>query len=71
MYVCICTGVTDHDIRELKGQGVCSVEEIGRCSGAGTKCGACRSTIDAILEHGEAAPAPRSRRLRVLGDAAA
>lgn len=53
MYVCLCTGVTDHEIRELSQKGARSIEEIGQCSGAGTKCGSCRGAIGTILEGGD------------------
>jgi bacterioferritin-associated ferredoxin len=69
MYVCLCLGVTDHDIRETIAQGASSLEEVMDCTGAGTRCGSCRAQIAEMLE--AEAPASRSRRnLRVLSPAA-
>ena len=69
MYVCLCLGVTDKDIRETIAAGASSVEEVGRCTGAGTRCGCCRATVAKILDAAETA-APSGRRLRVLSPAA-
>ena len=70
MYVCLCNGVSDHDIRETIAEGACSVEEVAYCTGAGTKCGSCVSAVAKLLdEHAEAKSHP-AHRLRVLTSAA-
>jgi bacterioferritin-associated ferredoxin len=61
MYVCLCKGVTDRQIKDLASQGVRCVTEVGRCSGAGTRCGSCRSTISKILESEPASATPAQR----------
>jgi bacterioferritin-associated ferredoxin len=68
MYVCLCNGVTDHEIRETIAQGAASIEEIAYCTGAGTRCGSCVSTIAALVEDGDTQP--RRCGLRVLTSAA-
>jgi bacterioferritin-associated ferredoxin len=68
MYVCLCVGVTDHEIRETIAQGAASLEEVAYCTGAGTRCGSCVSTIAALVEDGDAPP--RRCGLRVLTSAA-
>jgi bacterioferritin-associated ferredoxin len=69
MYVCLCTGVTEREIRETIAEGAESVEEVAHCTGAGTHCGSCISAIKTMLdEHAEEAPA--RCRLRVLTTAA-
>jgi len=69
MYVCLCLGVTDHDLRETIADGATSTEEVMYCTGAGTRCGTCRATVAAIvqdeLEVQEPVSRP-SRRLPVL-----
>jgi bacterioferritin-associated ferredoxin len=68
MYVCLCVGVTDHEIRETIAQGAASLEEVAYCTGAGTRCGSCVSTIAALVEDRDAQP--RRCGLRVLTSAA-
>jgi bacterioferritin-associated ferredoxin len=50
MYVCLCLGVTDHQLRETVADGATSPEEVMYCTGAGTRCGTCRATVAAIVE---------------------
>jgi bacterioferritin-associated ferredoxin len=68
MYVCLCVGVTDHEIRETIAQGAASLEEVAYCTGAGTRCGSCVSTIAALVEDRDTQP--RRCGLRVLTSAA-
>ncbi len=64
MYVCICMAVTEKDIRDAVASGLDSTAEIMEKTGAGTRCGTCRSTVAAILD-GSAKEAPSaSRRFR-------
>jgi bacterioferritin-associated ferredoxin len=49
MYVCICNGVTDHQIREAA-SGVRSMAELTMRTGCGASCGTCLETASAILE---------------------
>ena len=63
MYVCICNGVTDHQIREAAASGVRSVAELTMRTGCGASCGTCLDTASAILEasraeRGNAFPVP-------------
>jgi len=41
VYVCICNGVTDHQIREAADNGVSSVAELTMRTGCGSNCGSC------------------------------
>ena len=41
MYVCICNGVTDRQIREAADAGCDSVPEMTMRTGAGANCGYC------------------------------
>lgn len=41
VYVCICNGVTDHQIREAAVAGCASVAELTMRTGCGATCGSC------------------------------
>ena len=41
MYVCICAGVPDVEVRSCIARGARTVEEVGDACGAGTGCGSC------------------------------
>jgi bacterioferritin-associated ferredoxin len=41
MYVCICNGVTDRDIRQAAEAGCRTVAELTMRTGAGATCGSC------------------------------
>ncbi|WP_170167636.1 (2Fe-2S)-binding protein [Vulcaniibacterium tengchongense] len=49
MYVCICNGVTDHDIRQAAEAGCGSVAELTMRTGAGANCGSCLDMAAALL----------------------
>jgi bacterioferritin-associated ferredoxin len=75
MYVCLCLGVSDRKIREVVGNGACSVAEVMACTGAGTRCGSCRSTIAELVSDDasprtEAAPSVRRLPVAAVNDAA-
>lgn len=41
MYVCICKGVTDHQIRQQVSDGARSWREVREATGCATQCGKC------------------------------
>ena len=41
MYVCLCQGVTDGQIREAIYEGCCSYRDVRESLGVGTQCGKC------------------------------
>ncbi|MBA1274326.1 bacterioferritin-associated ferredoxin [Stutzerimonas azotifigens] len=55
MYVCLCQGVTDRQIREAIYEGCCSYKEVRAATGVASQCGKCacvakevvRSTLNA------------------------
>ena len=49
MLVCQCRGVTDRQIRRLVKDGVCSTREVARATGAGMRCGGCRSNVARVV----------------------
>ena len=50
MYVCICNGVTDHQIRQAADAGCGSVAEMTMRTGAGGNCGSCLEMVADLLE---------------------
>ena len=67
MYVCICNGVTDHDIRHAAEAGCRSVTELTMRTGAGANCGSCLDLAAQLLDE---AHARRELPLPVLQQAA-
>lgn len=67
MYVCICNGVTERDIRDAAQAGCRSVPEMTMRTGAGANCGSCLDMVGSLL--GEA-HATRDLPLPVLQHAA-
>src|SRR5690606_35882024 len=55
VYVCICNGITDHDIRRAAEAGCGTLSELTMRTGVGACCGSCVEPATALLE--EARPA--------------
>ena len=49
MYVCICNGVTDRQIREAVDAGCASVSELTMRTGCGASCGSCLEMAAAMV----------------------
>ena len=49
MYICMCHGVTDHDIRRAAADGVSSFAELQTRTGCGDCCGCCESEARSVL----------------------
>ena len=67
MYVCICNGVTEQQVRDAADAGCGSVAELTMRTGAGANCGSCIGLAAEILDE------VRSRReldLPILAQAA-
>ncbi len=54
MYICICNGVTDHDIRHAAEAGCKTIAELTMRTGAGANCGSCVEMAVAVLEQSRA-----------------
>ena len=50
MYVCICNGVTDHQIREAAEAGCTSLTELTMRTGVGANCGSCLPSAEILLD---------------------
>lgn len=70
MYVCICNGITDREIRRAAQAGCRSVPEVTIRTGAGANCGSCLDAVASLLEHERAARMRRDLPLPVLLHAA-
>lgn len=49
MYVCICNGITDRQVREAAEAGCASVSEMTMRTGAGACCGSCVSLVADLI----------------------
>ena len=67
MYICICNGVTDHDIRQAADAGCKSLSELTMRTGAGGNCGSCLDMAAEVLDRARGA---RDLPLPVLRQAA-
>lgn len=61
MYVCLCNGVTDSQIREAAEQGARSVGDLERCLGVAAGCGRCQPCAAELLD--EVLAPTRSQKL--------
>jgi bacterioferritin-associated ferredoxin len=59
MYVCICNGVTESDVRQAAEAGCRSLPELTMRTGCGATCGTCLDTAAGILD----AHAPERRSI--------
>jgi bacterioferritin-associated ferredoxin len=50
VYVCICSAVTDSQVRACIVAGADTVERIGEHCEAGTGCGSCLAVLDDLLD---------------------
>ena len=50
MYVCICNGVTERDIRQAAEAGCRSMAELTMRTGCGATCGTCVDAATALLD---------------------
>ena len=66
MYVCLCTGVTDGQIRDAIFEGCCSYREVREATGVASQCGKCaclakqvvRETLSKVQSSQAAIPYP-------------
>ncbi|MER6120500.1 (2Fe-2S)-binding protein [Streptomyces sp. NPDC001743] len=55
MYVCSCFGVTEQQVKKHAEEGACTPRQIASACKAGTDCGGCVRTIQAMLGRGACA----------------
>jgi len=49
MYVCLCNGVTDHDIRRAAASGCRTLDDLTMQTGCGANCGCCLAMVADLL----------------------
>jgi bacterioferritin-associated ferredoxin len=59
MYVCLCKGVTSQTVSEVVAQGALTTKKVAKACGAGSDCGRCRRTVQAIIKAALVAPETR------------
>jgi len=55
MYICVCHGISDRQLREELDRGVRGFEELRACTGVATCCGACESSARELCESWQSA----------------
>ena len=50
MYVCQCRAVTDRAVRAAIDDGARTIEDLARCSSAGSGCGGCWPALMELLQ---------------------
>ncbi len=56
MIVCVCRNVSDRAVAAAAERGAKDVQDVARATGAGTSCGCCHESIEAVLTQGQDAP---------------
>jgi len=57
MYVCLCNGITDRDIRRCCAEGeICTLRDLEACLGVGANCGRCRQAAQELLDEARREP---------------
>ncbi len=50
MYVCLCKGITDRQIKAAIDNGANSVGQLRKCLGVASQCGKCSATARELLQ---------------------
>lgn len=66
MYICVCNGITERDIRASAEEGTRTMHDLEKCLGVGAGCGKCRSAAKQILKESRAIGEPRSESRTIL-----
>lgn len=53
MYICVCNGITDREIRSCVEQGACCMADLQRELGVATQCGRCAAHARELLQDAE------------------
>lgn len=56
MYVCVCKGITDHQIKDAVYAGATSVGQLRKALGVASQCGKCLCTARELIN--ETRPSP-------------
>lgn len=50
MYICLCNGITESQIREAVGDGAHSLPALRGCLGVASNCGRCADFAEMVLQ---------------------
>jgi bacterioferritin-associated ferredoxin len=53
MIVCLCKAVSDKRIKQVVAQGVCTLSDVQKKTGAGTSCKSCHEDIQKLIDEGK------------------
>ncbi len=56
MYICICNGITEREIRACAREGARSMRDLEHCLGVGSGCGKCKAAAKEILIESRSEP---------------
>jgi len=54
MYICICNGISEREIRARAEEGLRTLAELESCLGVGAGCGRCRHAASEVLNESRA-----------------
>lgn len=54
MYVCLCKGITDGQIREAVSEGAANLSEVSRQLGVASQCGRCACVAKDVINEAQA-----------------
>ena len=57
MYICLCNGFRDSELRALAKEGIRSAEHAYDALGAHPRCGACLQSAQALMDEAQEEPA--------------
>lgn len=60
MYICLCNGITDRQIREAVCDGAHSLGELRGCLGVASHCGRCADYAEQVLRETLSADDPQA-----------
>ncbi|MBX2858390.1 MAG: (2Fe-2S)-binding protein [Cellvibrionaceae bacterium] len=63
MYVCLCRGVTDHDIRRAVLDGAQTIRAVRSATNAMTQCGKCACLTKSIIDETLSENADKQRKI--------
>ncbi len=49
MYICVCNGITDSQIRDAVSDGAASLDDVRSLLGVASKCGKCACLADSVI----------------------
>lgn len=50
MYICVCHGVTERQIRQAVVEGAASLSDVSLALGVGTCCGTCSCAAESVIQ---------------------